>query len=109
MRMRSVIRENALAIAGAATSLLVIAWLGIHGWSWPDWQSEARPAVGALLAGHVSRVLALAPVYGAPLILRAPFVLMTKLWGGGEISIYGASAAPCLIAAGALGVWLAAH
>jgi hypothetical protein len=107
--MRSVIRQNAPVAAGAAASLLVIAWLGVHGWSWPDWQSEARPAVDALLAGHVSRFLRIAPVYGGSLILRAPFVQLTKLWGGGELSIYVASAAPCLLAVGALGVWLAAR
>jgi hypothetical protein len=107
--MRSVIRQNALAGAGAAASLLVIAWLGVHGWSWPDWQSEARPAVDTLLAGHVSQFLRIAPVYGGSLILRAPFVQLTKLWGGGELSIYVASAAPCLLAVGALGVWLTAR
>jgi hypothetical protein len=107
--MRSVIRQNALAAAGAAASLLVIAWLGVHGWSWPDWQSEARPAVDALLAGHVSRFLEIAPVYGGSLILRAPFVQLTTLWGGGELSIYLASVAPCLLAVGAFGVWLAAR
>ncbi len=107
--MRSVIRQNALAAGGAAASLLVIAWLGVHGWSWPDWQTEARPAVDSLLAGHVSRFLEIAPVYGGSLILRAPFVQLTTLWGGGELSIYVASAAPCLLAVGALGVWLAAR
>ncbi|HXD67045.1 MAG TPA: hypothetical protein VNV17_20630 [Solirubrobacteraceae bacterium] len=107
--MRSAIRENALAASVAAASLLAIAWLSVHGWSWPDWQSEARPAVGALLAGHLSQFLRNAPVYGGSLILRAPFVMLTKLWGGGELSIYGASAVPCLVALGALGVWLAAR
>jgi hypothetical protein len=107
--MRSVIRENALAASAAAASLLVIAWLGVYGWSWPDWQSEARPAVDSLLAGHVSQFLRIAPVYGGSLILRAPFVVVTKLWGGGELSIYGASAVPCLMAVGALGVWLTAR
>jgi hypothetical protein len=107
--MRSVIRENALAASAAAASLCAIAWLGLYGWSWPDWMSEARPAVGALLAGHVSRFLQLAPIYGGSLILRAPFVMLTKLWGGGELSIYGLSAVPCLMAVGALGVWLNAR
>ena len=107
--MRSVVRQNALAAAGAAASLLVIAWLGVHGWSWPDWQTEARPAVGALLAGHVSQFLRIAPVYGGSLIVRAPFVLLTRLWGGGELSIYGASVVPCLLAVGALAVWLTAR
>ena len=107
--MRSVIRENALATSAAAASLCAIAWLSAYGWSWPDWQSEARPAVDSLLAGHVSQFLRIAPVYGGSLILRAPFVMLTKLWGGGELSIYGASAVPCMMAVGALGVWLTAR
>jgi hypothetical protein len=106
--MRSVIKENALAASGAAACLAVVVWLGVYGWSWPDWQIEARPAVGALLAGDVSQFLRIAPIYGGSLILRAPFVMLTKLWDGGELSIYAASAIPCLLALGALGVWLAA-
>ncbi len=107
--MRSVIKENAPAASAAVACLGAIVWLGVFGWSWPDWQSEARPAVGALLAGHVSQFLQTAPVYGGSLILRAPFVMLTKLWGGGELSIYAASALPCLMAVGALGVWLTAR
>ena len=62
--MRSAIRENALAASVAAASLCAIAWFSIYGWSWPDWQSEARPAVDSLLAGHVAQFLRIAPVYG---------------------------------------------
>ncbi|MGH2895359.1 MAG: hypothetical protein ACRDPM_19130, partial [Solirubrobacteraceae bacterium] len=47
--------------------------------------------------------------YGGSLILRAPFFMVTKLWHGGELAIYQASAAPCLAATGALGVWLVAR
>ncbi len=107
--MRSLIRENAISIAVAAAALLVLGWLGLYGWAWTDWDNEARPAVDALLAGHVSQFLTLAPIYGGSLILRAPFVLLTKLWHGGELAIYRASAAPCLAATGVLGVWLVAR
>ena len=100
------IRANAFDASATAVALLVTAWFGLHGSTWPDWFFEARPAVDALMAGHVMHFLQLAPVYGGSLILRAPFMLMTKLWHGGELSIYRASAAPCLAATGALGFWL---
>jgi hypothetical protein len=107
--MRSLIRENAIAVVVAAAALLVMGWLGLYGWAWTDWDSEARPAVDALVAGHVMGFVQLAPAYGGSLILRAPFILLTKLWHGGELAIYRASAAPCLAATGALGVWLVAR
>jgi hypothetical protein len=105
----STIRENAFAAVVATAVLVVMGWLGLFGWAWTDWDTEARPAVDALLAGHVAGFFQLAPAYGASLILRAPFVLLTKLWHGDELSIYRAGAAPCLAATGALGVWLIAR
>jgi hypothetical protein len=101
------LRAHAVDASATAVGLLVIAWLGLHGSNWPDWIFEARPAVHALVAGHLLQFLHLAPVYGGSLILRAPFLLMTKLWHGGEHSIYRAGAAPCLAATAALGFWLA--
>src|ERR1700761_197397 len=99
--------EKAVAVVVAASALLAMAKLALKPGDWGDWQPEARPAVDALVAGHVLRFLQLAPTYGGSLILRAPFVLLTKLWNGHEDSIYRAGVAPCLAAAGALGVWLA--
>jgi hypothetical protein len=99
--------ETVLVVALAAAALLVVAWLALQPGNWGDWQREARPAVEALVGGHVLRFLQLAPAYGGSLILRAPFVLATKLWHGQDDAIYRASVAPCLVAAGALGVWLA--
>jgi hypothetical protein len=107
--VRSLVRENAVASCAAAAALLIVAWLGLYGWAWTDWDTEARPAVDALLAGHVAQFLHLAPAYGGSLILRSPFVLLTTLWHGGQLAIYRASAVPCLLAAGILGVWLCAR
>jgi hypothetical protein len=107
--MRSLIRDNAASIVVTAATLLVMAWLGLYGWAWTDWDAEARPAVDALITGHVSQFLTLAPIYGGSLMLRAPFMLLTKLWHGGELAIYRAGAAPCLAATGVLGVWLCAR
>jgi hypothetical protein len=92
----------------AAVALIIIARFGLLSLA-SDWRVEAKPAVDALLAGHLHKFLTLAPVYGGSLILRAPFMLATKLWHGGGLAVYRASAVPCLLATGALGVWLAAQ
>ncbi len=104
----SVSRGYLLDAGVAVVALLVIAKLGLVSLA-PDWRAEAKPAVDALLAGHLHGFLTLAPVYGGSLILRAPFMLATKLWHGGDLAVYRASAVPCLLATGALGVWLAAQ
>jgi hypothetical protein len=104
----SVARGYLLDAGVAVVALLVIAKLGLVRLA-PDWRAEAKPAVDALLAGHLHTFLTLAPVYGGSLILRAPFMLVTKLWHGGDLAVYRASAVPCLLATGALGVWLAAQ
>ena len=98
-----------LVDAGVAlVALLVVAKLGLVRIA-PDWRVEAKPAVDALLAGHLHAFLSRAPVYGGSLLLRAPFMLATKLWHGGDLAVYRASAVPCLLATGCLGVWLAAQ
>lgn len=95
----------ALGIAGA----LVVAMVSLGQWQWNDYDAEARPALDALLAGHFSRFVDLAPAYGGSLLIRSPFAAIPKLWGGGELSVFRAAAAPCLAAAIALGVWLASR
>lgn len=107
--MRSRLRENGLAIVTGSLALWLVAWLSLYGWALTDYDFEARPSVDALLAGHVLRFLQQAPAYGGSLIIRSPFLLLPKLWGGGELSVYRAAAAPCLAASLALGVWLVAH
>jgi hypothetical protein len=100
------LRDKAAAVAVAAVGLLVMWRLGLHGSARPDWHLESERAFHALVTGHVVRFLQLAPAYGGSLILRAPFVMVTTLWHGGDGAVYTASAVPCLAAAGALGVWL---
>jgi hypothetical protein len=104
--MRRKVRENApcafVALAGCAT----IAWLGLYGFAWNDYDNEVRPAFDALLNGHVLAFLQAAPAYGGSLVERAPFALLPRLWGGGELAVYRMVTLPCLLAAAALGVWL---
>jgi hypothetical protein len=107
--MRGIVRENAAwALAAAAASALV-GWLCLYGFGWNDYEVEVRPAYEALVHGHVTRFLQLAPAYGGSLIERAPFALLPGLWGGGPLAVYRAVALPCLLAAAALGVSLVAR
>ncbi len=74
-----------------------------------DYDVEARPAVDALVSGHIAAFLHHAPVYGGSLLLRAPLVLVAHALGAGEAWMYRASASPALLACGALGFWLASR
>jgi Glycosyltransferase family 87 len=107
--MRSFVRQNAVACVAAVLGVLVVGWLGLSDWAWTDFDNEARPAFDALLTGHLAQFLQVAPAYGGSLLLRAPFALTTKLWGGGELSVFRAAAAPCLAASAILGIWLFAR
>ena len=71
-----------------------------------DFYREAWPSYRALGQGHVVSFLDLGPAYVTSLILRAPFALIPRLWGGGSHAVYFASALPCLLASPALGGWL---
>ncbi len=107
--MRRFARENALSALLAGGASATMAWLGLYGFAWNDYDNEARPAFDALGHWHVLEFLRLAPSYGGSLIERAPFALIPRLWGGGELAIYRMVALPCLLAAAVLGVWLLAR
>jgi hypothetical protein len=108
-RVGALVRENALCafLAGVATA--TIAWLGLYGFTWRDYETEAKPAFDALTRGHVLEFLRLAPAYGGSLVERAPFALLPGLWGGGGLAVYRMVALPCLLAVAALGIWLVAQ
>ena len=107
--MRRIARENAGCAFLAACGCAAMAWLGLYGFAWNDYETEARPAFAALTHGHVLEFLRLVPAYGGSLIERAPFALLPSLWGGGALAVYRAVAAPCLLATAILGVWLLAR
>src|ERR1700689_2679850 len=104
--MRQRLRGNALCASLACAGAAVMAWLGLYGFAWTDYDNEVRPAYDALVRGHVGRFLALAPAYGGSLIERAPFALLPGLWGGGSLAVYRMVALPCLLATVLLGIWL---
>ena len=107
--MRRVLRENALCALAATGASAALAWLGLYGFAWNDYEIEAQPAFNALTHGHGLEFLRLAPAYGGSLVERAPFALLPGLWGGGALAVYRMVALPCLLAGVALGVWLCAH
>jgi hypothetical protein len=100
------LRDNALCAFIAGASSATMAWLGLYGFVWTDYETEAQPSFEALAHGHLLEFLRLAPAYGGSLVERAPFALLPKLWGGGELAVYRMVALPCLLAAAALGIWL---
>jgi hypothetical protein len=103
------LRDNARVILWALAGVGTVAWLGLAGFAWSDYDTEVAPAFKALISGHVVGFLQLAPAYGGSLLLRAPFAAITGLLGGGELAVYRAVTLPCLLAAAALGVWLVAR
>jgi Glycosyltransferase family 87 len=107
--MRRIVRENGLCALGAAGASVAMAWIGLYGFGWSDYEVEALPSLNALTQGHMLEFLRLAPAYGGSLIERAPFALVPGLWGGGELAVYRMVALPCLLAAVVLGVWLCAR
>jgi hypothetical protein len=100
---RSLLLPVLLALAGISA----LAWLSLVDFMWTDYDGEARLPLGALLAGRFGYFAAHSPAYGGSLLMRAPFALVARLLGGGELAVYRALAVPALLAAGALAVWLA--
>ncbi len=107
--MRRALRENAVCALAAGVASVAMAWLGLYGFAWNDYEVEAQPAFNALTHGHVLEFLRLAPAYGGSLVERAPFALLPGLWGGGALAVYRMVAVPCLLVGAALGVWLCAQ
>jgi hypothetical protein len=107
--MRRIARENAPWALAALAGCALLAWLGLKGFTWSDYESEALPAFEALVHGHVTGFLQLAPAYGGSLVERAPFALIPRLWDGGALAVYRAVAVPCLLAVASLGLYLVAQ
>jgi hypothetical protein len=94
----------ALAVLGAVS----LAWLGLLGFVFTDYELEAAPALAALASDGFGRFLELCPAYGGSLVLRSPFALGADALGGGEVAVFRAVGMPCLLAGAGLGVVLAA-
>src|SRR5215213_1910017 len=102
-RLRLAVPWLALALAGTA----LMAWMGLEGFAFSDYDREAAPAYLELAHGHLGSFLSLSPAYGGSLLLRAPAAMLPVLWGGGELGVFRAAAVPCVLASVALGLVLA--
>jgi len=101
------LRRILLPAAIAALGLAALAWLGLYGFAWNDYDDEARLAIDALVRGDFKAFAALSPAYGGSLLMRAPFALAASRLGGGDLAVYRTLAVPCLAAVGALAVVVA--
>lgn len=97
-----------------ALAVVAISWQ--TAWFGGSWQAHAgdytvyyAPAMNALLAGHLHVFFANLPANGAggSVLLRAPFALLGKELVGDQLAIFRFGALACLLALGALGLWLA--
>jgi hypothetical protein len=105
------LRQDWIWAAVAAAGLVVLSLRTLPGryTVWGDYLFETRPALDALVAGHVAEFLRVSPAYGGSLLLRAPFVLVARAFGAGYQGMYRASVVPVLLASGALAWWLASR
>jgi hypothetical protein len=97
---------NRLWLLGTLVILAAIAaWIAFSNTSLGDWDTDSAPAVTALAGGHVSAYLSAHAVMG-PLatLVQAPFAAL----GSSPVSEYQWACIPCLLAAAALGLYLAA-
>jgi hypothetical protein len=110
VRSRAFSLETALLALGIAVVAVSTAWSGdalqVAG---GDYSTSYEPAMKALLDGHLGAFFANLPTNGAggSVLLRAPFAGLGKLFGGDQLLIFRLGALACLLALGALGLWLA--
>lgn len=99
----------------AAACILVVlasvyvAWLGFQIQTMGDYPVDYAPAMNALLAGHVGAFFAALPTNGAgaSVLLRAPGALFGNVTFGTQHAIFRFGALECMLAVGALGLYLA--
>lgn len=74
-----------------------------------DYPGDYAPAMNALLAGHLQAFFAHLPTNGAggSVLMRAPAALLGRVLVGTQHATFRFGALLCLLALGALGLWLA--
>lgn len=102
-------RELALPAAIALLGALALAAEGLRTMAFTDYEVEAEPSLLALRHGDLAGFVHHLPAYGGSLILRAPFAVLPSVWHGGDTALFRTMAAPCLLAALALGLVLFAR
>jgi hypothetical protein len=105
------VREHGLGhlphIAIALAFTAAMAFLGLVGFAFSDYDVEASAAFWALRTGDLDGFLAAVPAYGGSFVLRAPFAWAPALWGGGELAVFRAVSLPGLAACAGLAVFVA--
>lgn len=96
------------SLALAVPAVLALAWMGLLGFAWSDYDHEVAPAYAALMRGEIVEFLELSPAYGGSLLIRAPFAMLPAVWDGGEVAVFRLAAVPCLLSGLVLGAVLAA-
>lgn len=104
--MRARIQSEWAWWVAALTGVAVMSWLGLYGFAWSDYDTEAGAAMRSLIAGDIRGFLAQVPSYGGSLVLRAPFAGGVAWLGGGEIAVFRAVSIPCLVAVAVLALAL---
>ncbi|MFI5010304.1 MAG: glycosyltransferase 87 family protein [Solirubrobacterales bacterium] len=100
----------AMALAVAAISVWSAwadsRWQAIGG---GDYSKDYAPSMNALLDGHLGAFFANLPTNGAggSVLLRAPFAGLGKILAGDQLAIFRFGTLACLLALGAVGLWLA--
>jgi hypothetical protein len=85
---------------------LAAAWLASTISSAGDWPGDSAPAVEALAEGRISDYLGATAMMGPfSTLLQAPFAALAP---AGDLTVYRWAAFPCVLAAGLLGLYLAA-
>jgi hypothetical protein len=103
----------ALYLAMASSVAAIAIWSAWFGGSWQatagDYTKDYAPAMNALLGGHLNAFFANLPTNGAggSVLLRAPFALLGRALTGDQLAIFRFGTLECLLALGALGLWLA--
>jgi hypothetical protein len=94
----------ALLLALALGAVVGLTLLGLLG----DYPSDAGPAVAALASGSFRHAAAVPFMMGPfSIVLRAPFAALAQHLGAGQLGVYRAGVAPCLVVAAGLGIVLA--
>jgi hypothetical protein len=105
------VREHGLGhlphIALALAFTAAMAFVGLVGFAFSDYDVEASAAFWALRTGDLDGFLAAVPAYGGSFVLRAPFAWAPALWGGGELAVFRAVSLPGLAACAGPAVFVA--
>jgi hypothetical protein len=97
-------RQLRMGLGGAAT-LAALSFVGLQAQSHTDFDTR-KAAFNALRDGDIAGFLNKGSIEAGSDILRAPFILLPNVWGGGDLALYRIMALPCLLAALALGMLL---